>query len=180
MIMTRHCSGTRSAPPAGRRSPGDAAARWAREAAAAVLGRGRRRRGPTTVPERAGDGAGAAAGAAAPARRLEPCDALLERLQLELAGGAADPHQRELQRQSRVGALAHLVVGVAQQVDEPVHVAGWQPVGLGLQPRALVVGRGDLLGRLAQLLAQEERAQVAEQVGDQRGRGRHRRRPGRR
>ncbi len=67
-----------------------------------------------------------------PNARLEPRDPLFQRLQLELAGRAADPHQRELQRQPRVGALAHLVVGVAQQVDEPVHRRRLEPVGLGL------------------------------------------------
>ena len=77
-------------------------------------------------------------------------------------------HERQLERQARVGALADVVEHGAQQVDQPVDGRRLEPLGLAREPGPLVVGHGRLGGQPPELLLEEDQPQVGEEVGDER------------
>ena len=105
------------------------------------------------------------------ADRRYACLELLEpvrgRLAREVGRGPRDLHERELERQARVAALAHVLHGHGQQVDEPEHGRRRQLVRLLAQSVTGLLGHRQRLGHLAEMLDEHEVTQVLEQVGDE-------------
>ena len=99
--------------------------------------------------------------------RLELLEPVRRRLAREVGRGPRHLHERELERQARVAALAHVLDGHGQQVDEPQHRRRRQLVRLLAQPVAGLLGHRQRLGHLAEVLDEHEVAQVLEQVGDE-------------
>ena len=81
--------------------------------------------------------------------------------------GPGHLHERELERQARVAALAHVVDRDCEQVDQPDHGRRRQLVRLLAQPLARLVGHGQRVRHLAHVLDEQQVAQVLEQVGDE-------------
>ena len=105
--------------------------------------------------------------AAAPSRRparLELLEPVRDRLAREIGGGARHLHERELERQPRVAALAHVVDRDREQVDQPDHRRLAELVRLRAQPLARLLGHGQRLGHLAHVLHEQQMAQVLDQL----------------
>ena len=83
------------------------------------------------------------------------------------APGPRHLHERELERQARVAALADVVDGDVEQVDEPQHLGLAELVGLRAQPLARFRGDRERVGHLAHVLDEQQVAQVLEQVVDE-------------
>ena len=83
--------------------------------------------------------------------------------------GAGPRHldERELERQPRVAALAHVVDGDREQVAEPEHGRLAELVRLRAQALARLLGHRQRLGHLAHVLDEHQVPQVLEQVGDE-------------
>ena len=112
--------------------------------------------------------AAVAVGARALHGGLDPRQALVEGLGREVAGGPARPDERQLQRQARIGALAHVVEHAAEEVDQPVDGRRLEPLGLACHAGPLVVGDGRFGRQLPELLLEEDQPKVGEEVGDER------------
>ena len=78
--------------------------------------------------------------------------------------GARDLHERELERQARIAALAHVVHGHGEQVDQPHDDRRAELVRLRREPVARLLGQRQRVGHLAHVLDEHQRAQVLEQV----------------
>ncbi len=76
-------------------------------------------------------------------------------------------HERELERQPRVGALPRVLDRDREQVAEAEHGRRRQLVRLLAQPLARLVGDGQRVGHVAHVLHEQQVAQVLEQVGDE-------------
>ena len=126
----------------------------------ALGGRGR------AAPARAG-GARRALVARRGSARLELLEAVGGRLAREVGARPRHLDERELERQARVAALADVVDGDGEQVDEPQHLGLAELVRLGAQPLARLRGHGERVGHLAHVLDEQQVAQVLEQVGDE-------------
>ena len=97
-----------------------------------------------------------------PLQELEPVRGRLAR---EISRRARDLDQRELQRQPRVAALAHVLDRHGEQVAEPQHRRLADLVRLLAQPLARLLRDRQRLRHLAQVLDEQQVAQVLEQVG---------------
>ena len=105
---------------------------------------------------------------AAPARALlELLDPERQRLAGEVGAGARHLHERKLERQPRIGALARVLDRDGEQVAEPQHGRRRQLVRLLAQPLARLVGDRERVGHVAHVLDEQQVAQVLEQVGDE-------------
>ena len=89
------------------------------------------------------------------------------RLAREVGRRARHLDERELERQPRVAALAHVVDGHGQEVHQPQHRALAELVRLLAQPVPRLLGHRHRLRHLADVLDEHELAQVLEQVGDE-------------
>src|SRR5205807_3304457 len=98
---------------------------------------------------------------------LEPLEAESNRLAREVAGRPRHLYERELERQARVAALAHVVDRDREQVDEPKHGRLAELVRLGAQPLASLLARRGGLGHVAEMLSEHEPAQVLDHVDDE-------------
>ena len=83
--------------------------------------------------------------------------------------GARPRHldERELEGQAGIAALAHVVDGDREQVAEPQHGRLADLVRLRAQPVARLVRHRHPVRHLAEVLDEQEVAQVLEQVGDE-------------
>ncbi len=90
-----------------------------------------------------------------------------ERVPGEIGRRPGRLHQRQLQRQARVAAGAHVADRLAEQVAEPEHGRLGQLVRLLQQTPARLLGHRQRLGHLVHLLHEHQVAQVLEQVADQ-------------
>ena len=75
--------------------------------------------------------------------------------------------ERELEREPRVAALAHVVDGDGEQVDSRSTVACGELVRLLAQPLARLLGHRQRLGHLAHVLDEQQVPEMLEQVGDE-------------
>ena len=98
---------------------------------------------------------------------FEPLDPKRERLLREVGLRPSHLHERELERQARVAALAHVVDGDGEQVDEPEHGRLRQLVRLLAQPVARLLRHRQRLGHVADMLHEQQVTEVIEQVGDE-------------
>ena len=97
---------------------------------------------------------------------LEELDAVHERLAREIRRRAGHLHERELEREPRVGALADVVHRDCEEVDEPEHRRLGQLVRLLAQALLHLLGDRQRLGDVAHVLDEEQVPQVLEEVGD--------------
>ena len=114
------------------------------------LGRGSRRRGHAVARP-----------------RLDLVEAVGERLPREVGAGPRHLHERELERQPRVAALARVLDRDREQVDQPQDGRLTELVRLRAQPLARLVGDGQRVRHLAHVLDEEQVAEVLEQVVDE-------------
>ena len=77
--------------------------------------------------------------------------------------------QRQLQRQAWIAALAHVLDGDGEQIDEPQHLARGELVRLGSEALARLLGHGQRIGHLAHVLHEHQMTEVLQQVGDEAG-----------
>ena len=101
------------------------------------------------------------------ATRLELLEPVRERFPGKVGPGTRDLHQGELQRQTRIAALSHVLDGDRQQVDEADDGRLAELVGLRTEPLARLVRHRERVRHLAHVLHQHEVAQMLEQVDDQ-------------
>ena len=106
--------------------------------------------------------------------RRRACEPLLElveaerhRLAGEVAAGPCHLDEGQLERQSRITALAVVVHSHREQVAKPQHSRLRQLIRLLAKPFARFVGDGQRIGDLAHVLDEEQVAQVLEQIGDE-------------
>ena len=132
---------------------------------------GRRRPGRRRLRGSAGgDRADAASGvrrmpAASAAAALEQLDAVGERLAREIGVRPRHLHERELEREPWVAALAHVLDRDGEQVDQPEHGRLRELVRLLAQELLRLLGDRERLGHVAHVLDEQEVPQVLEQVG---------------
>ena len=98
---------------------------------------------------------------------LEQLEPVRGRLAREVGRRARHLDQRELERQARVAALAHVLDRHREQVAEPQHRRLAELVRLLAQPLARLLRDRQRLRHLAQVLDEQQVAQVLEQVGDE-------------
>ena len=96
---------------------------------------------------------------------LEQLHPMRERLAREIRVRPRHLDDRELEREPRVAALAHVLERDREQVDEPQHGRLGKLVRLLAQRLLRLLGDRERLGDLAHVLDKEEVAQVLEQVG---------------
>ena len=159
----RRRSGSTSA----RRPAGSSAARPPGAARArAAAARSRASRTAPRPPDLLTDCTGAVARRSR-AALLELLEAVRDRLALEVRGRPRDLDERELERQARIAALAHVVDGDREQVAEPDDRRLAELVRLRPQALARLVGQRQRVGHLAHVLDEQQVAQVLEQIGDE-------------
>ena len=90
-----------------------------------------------------------------------------DRLAGEVDARARHLHERELEREPRVAALAHVVDGHGEEVAQAEHRRLRQLVRLLAQPLARLVGDGQRVGHVSHVLDEQEVAEMLEQVGDE-------------
>ena len=90
-----------------------------------------------------------------------------ERLAREVGLWSRDLDERELERQARIAALAHVVDGDREQVDQPEHGRLGKLVRLLAQPLARVLGDGQRLRDVTDVLHEQELPQMLDQVDDE-------------
>ena len=90
-----------------------------------------------------------------------------ERLVRQVGARPRHLDERELERQAGIAALAHVVDGDREQVAEPQHGRLADLVRLRAQPVACLVRHRHPVRHLAEVLDEQEVAQVLEQVGDE-------------
>ncbi len=77
--------------------------------------------------------------------------------------------ERELQRQAWIAALAHVLDGDGEQIDEPQHLARGELVRLRAEALPRLLGHRQRIGHLAHVLHEHQMAEVLQQVGDESG-----------
>ena len=87
---------------------------------------------------------------------LEQLQPVRERLLGEVGAGPRHLHERELERQPRVAALAHVVDGHCQQVAEPQNGRLRKLVRLREQLLARLLGDRDRLRHRAEVLHEQQ------------------------
>ena len=98
-------------------------------------------------------------------RSLQQFEAVRSRFARQVGGRPGHLDERELERQARVAALAHVLDGHSQQVAKPQHSRLADLVRLLAQPLARLLGHRQRVGHLAHVLDEQQVAQVLEQVG---------------
>ena len=101
--------------------------------------------------------------------RLQLLEAVRERLAREVGGGARDLHECELERETRIASLAHVVDGDREQVDEPDHGGLAELVRLRAQALPRLLGDRQRLGHLAHVLHEQQVAEMLDEVGHEAG-----------
>ena len=101
------------------------------------------------------------------APRLELLEPVGEGLAGQVAAGAGHLHERELERQAWVAALAHVLDGHGQQVDQPDHGRFAELIRLRAEPLAGLLGDGQRVRHLAHVLHEHQMTQMLEQVDDE-------------
>ena len=101
------------------------------------------------------------------APRLELLEPVGKGLARQVATGAGDLHERELQRQARVAALSHVLDGHGQEVDQTDHGRFAELIRLRAEPLAGLLGDGQRIRHLAHVLHEHQMTQMLEQVDDQ-------------
>ena len=150
----------RAAPVPRRRAVAAAAARRRRRS----RGGGRRRR-PAL---RRGSRVATAGAAPMPVRpRLEQLEPMRERLARQVGLWARHLDERELERQARVATLAHVVDGEREEVDQAEHRRLGQLVRLLAEALARLLGDGQRLRHVADVLHEQELAEMLDQVDDE-------------
>ena len=99
--------------------------------------------------------------------RFQTLDALEQGLARKVVLGLGHLHQRELERQAGIAALAHVLHGHGQEIHEPQHLRRAELTRLGPQALAGVLRDGNRVWHLAHVLHQQEVAQMLQQVGDE-------------
>ena len=119
------------------------------------------------MPARAARAAARAVGSAAARRRLrarlEQLEPVRERLARQVGLRARHLHERELERQARVAALAHVVDGDGEQIDQAHDGRLGELVCLLPQALARLLGDGQRLGNVADVLDEQQLAEVLDQ-----------------
>ena len=82
----------------------------------------------------------------------------------EIGARTRDLHQRELERQTWIAALSHVLDRDGEQIDQPDHGRLAELVRLRTQPFARLLRHGQGVGHLAHVLDEHQMAQVLEQV----------------
>ena len=95
---------------------------------------------------------------------LEQLDAMCERLAREIGVRSRHLHDRELERQARVAALARVVDRDREQVDESQHGRLRKLVRLLAQELLRLLGDRKRLRHVAHVLDEQQVAEVLEQV----------------
>jgi hypothetical protein len=90
-----------------------------------------------------------------------------ERLAGHVRRRARHLHERELERQARVAALAKIVDGHGEQVDQPHDRRLAELVRLSREPLPRLVRQRQRVRHLAHVLHEQQRAQVLEEVENQ-------------
>src|SRR5262245_3572318 len=98
---------------------------------------------------------------------LEQPEAVCQGLLREVGAGARYLHERELEREARVAALAHVLHGHGEEVAEAQHSRLRELVRLGQELLAGFLGDWDGLRHRAEVLDEEEVAQMLEQIVDE-------------
>jgi hypothetical protein len=88
--------------------------------------------------------------------QLELLEAVGRALSRQVRAGARHLDQCELERQARVAALAHVLDGDVQEIDQPQHRRLPELVRLLSQPVARLLGHGQRVGHLAHVLDEQE------------------------
>ena len=99
--------------------------------------------------------------------RLEQLEPVGERVARQVGLRARDLDERELERQARVAALAHVVDGDREQVDQAEHGRLGQLVRLLAEALARLLGDGQRLRNVADVLHEQELAEMLDQLGDE-------------
>ena len=98
---------------------------------------------------------------------LELLDPVGERLARQVSARPRHLDERELERQSRVAALAHVLDGDGEQVAQAQDGRLAELVRLRAQPLPRLVGHRQRRGHLAEMVDEQEVPQVLEQIGDE-------------
>ena len=93
-----------------------------------------------------------------------------ERLAREIGLRPRHLHDRELERQPGIAALAHVLHGHGEQVDQPQHGRLGELVRLLAQELLRLLGDGERLGDVTHVLDEEEMPEVLEQIESRGGR----------
>ena len=99
--------------------------------------------------------------------RLEHLEPVRERIAGEVGLRAGDLDERELERQPRIAALAHVVDGDREQVDQAQHGRLGQLVRLLAEALARLLGDGQRLGHVADVLHEQQLAEMLDQLDDE-------------
>jgi hypothetical protein len=99
--------------------------------------------------------------------RLQLLQAVGERLARQVGAGPRHLHERELEREARVAALAHVLDRDGEQVDEPDHGRLAELVRLRAQALARFLRDRQRVGDFAHVLDEHEVTEVLEQVDDE-------------
>ena len=100
-------------------------------------------------------------------RLLQLLDPVRERLALQVPLRPRHLDKRELQRQPGVGALAHVVDGYGEKVDETEHRRLRELVRLLAEALARLLGDRQRVRHVAHVLDEQQVAKVLEEVGDE-------------
>ena len=98
---------------------------------------------------------------------LELLEPVGDRLAREVGRRARHLHERKLEREPWVAALAEIVERDVQEVDQPHDGRRAQLVRLLPEPLAALVGDGQRVGHLARVLDEHQVPEMLEQVGDE-------------
>ena len=98
---------------------------------------------------------------------LEQLDAVRERLAGEIGVRPGHLHDRELEREPRVAALAHVLERDGEQVDEAQDGRLRKLVRLLAEELLRLLGHRERVRDVAHVLHEQQVAQVLEQVGDE-------------
>ena len=90
-----------------------------------------------------------------------------ERLPGKVGSRAGHLHERELQRQSGIAALAHVLDGDGEEVDQAEHGRPGKLVRLLAEPFAGLLGDRQRVGHVAEVLDEEQMAEMLEEVVDE-------------
>ncbi|MBA3375002.1 MAG: hypothetical protein H0U00_04185 [Actinobacteria bacterium] len=96
---------------------------------------------------------------------LEQFDAVRERLAGQVGVRPRHLHERELEREPRVAALAQVLDGYSEEIDQPEHGRLGKRIRLLAQELLRLLRDGQGLGHVAHVLHQQEVPQVLEQIG---------------
>src|SRR5215212_3435875 len=99
--------------------------------------------------------------------RLQLLEPVGERLTGEIRSGTRDLDQRQLERQARIAALAHVLDRDGEQVDEPDHGRLAELVRLCAQTFTRLLGYGERVRHLAHVLDEHQVTEVLEQINDE-------------